>query len=83
MRVSWRFACCRHRENAQDVLQPLVSDRSPVVRAAAVYALGRYLGHTERTERSMTVENGVAMALLIATADCAPMVRREVRSADA
>ena len=47
-------------------LQPLISDRAAPVRAAAVYALGRFFGHPERTERVVHVESSMAMALVAA-----------------
>ncbi|KAL7272939.1 Target of rapamycin complex 1 subunit kog1 [Rhizina undulata] len=66
------------RENAHLRLCELVTDNVPEVRAAVLYALNCFLGIPEMSEEVSRVEQTVAGAVLMMTADGSSMVRKEL-----
>ncbi|KAK9759665.1 Target of rapamycin complex 1 subunit kog1 [Basidiobolus ranarum] len=66
------------RENAHEKLCALLSDPVPEVRSAAIYALGLFIGDLDKTEQVVNIEHNIAIAMLVATNDGSPMVRREL-----
>lgn len=66
------------RDNAQQKVSALLTDPVPEVRAAAVYALGSYIGNANRTDQVINVELNVAATLLLAVSDGSPLVRKEL-----
>eukprot|EP01135_Chromosphaera_perkinsii_P005237 Nk52_evm6s327 gene=Nk52_evmTU6s327 len=73
-RAKW----CAVRDNAQEKICNFLTDPVPEVRAAAVYALGTFIGNTERGEHTVSIENNIGITLLVTTADSSPMVRKEL-----
>ena len=69
----------RNSEGAHDRLKPLLYDPCVLVRAAAVNALGRFLGGLERTEAVTAIENKIGISMVNVTDDASPLVRTEVR----
>ena len=68
---------CGVRDSAHEKLYILLSDPVPEVRAAAVYALGTFIGCvTERNDQSDSIDQGVAMTLINSTYDASPLVRQ-------
>ncbi|CAG8530543.1 8144_t:CDS:2 [Ambispora leptoticha] len=59
-------------------LFPLITDPVPEVRAAALYALGSFIGDLERTEQIMNIEHNIAINALTANNDGSPIVRKEL-----
>ncbi|XP_028395165.1 regulatory-associated protein of mTOR-like isoform X2 [Dendronephthya gigantea] len=74
-RAKW----CGVRDSAHEKLQLLSNDPLPEVRAAAVFALGQFVGNTaERTDLANQVDFGVCMVLTNFAYDGSPIVREEV-----
>ncbi|CAB3987511.1 regulatory-associated of mTOR-like [Paramuricea clavata] len=74
-RAKW----CGVRDSAHEKLQTLSNDPLPEVRAAAVFALGQFVGNTaERTDLANQVDFGVCMMLTNLAYDGSPIVRGEV-----
>ena len=48
------------------------------MRAAAVYALGTYIGGAEESERRTNIDLNLGLTLPVVTADASPMVRRSL-----
>ncbi|CAG8510914.1 4130_t:CDS:2 [Acaulospora colombiana] len=63
---------------AHQKLFGLLSDPVPEVRAAALYALGTFIGDLERTEQIVNIEHNIAINALDANNDASPIVRREL-----
>jgi len=72
---------CAVREGAHERLCGLLSDHVPEVRAAAVYALGTFLGGAEDSEQRTNIEINLGLTLPVVTADGSPLVRRELIAA--
>ncbi|KAH8148186.1 uncharacterized protein LAJ45_07638 [Morchella importuna] len=66
------------REGAHLRLCELATDNVPEVRAAVLYALTSFLGIPEMSEEVAKIEQTVAGALLVMTADGSNMVRKEL-----
>eukprot|EP00002_Diphylleia_rotans_P033413 TRINITY_DN7103_c0_g1_i3.p1 TRINITY_DN7103_c0_g1~~TRINITY_DN7103_c0_g1_i3.p1 ORF type:complete len:1237 (-),score=213.22 TRINITY_DN7103_c0_g1_i3:198-3908(-) len=67
------------KQNVPDKLLQLLSDTCPEVRAAAVYALGRFVGRVNPNhEHRENVEHSIGIALLFAASDMSSLVRREL-----
>lgn len=56
----------------------LLLDPVPEVRAAALYALGTFIGDLNRTEQIVNIEQNIAISALDAINDASPIVRREL-----
>ncbi|RUP46954.1 hypothetical protein BC936DRAFT_146332 [Jimgerdemannia flammicorona] len=65
-------------ENAHEKLCTLLNDALPEVRAAALYALGTFIGDLDRTEQVITIEHNIGISALVATSDGSPIVRKEL-----
>jgi regulator-associated protein of mTOR len=66
------------RDNIHERLYDILTDIVPEVRAAAMYALGTFIGGIEKTEQVINIEHNLAISILVATADASPLVRREL-----
>jgi len=66
------------RDNIHERLFGILTDIVPEVRAAAMYALGTFIGGIEKTEQIISIEHNLAISVLVATADASPLVRREL-----
>ncbi|OUM63449.1 hypothetical protein PIROE2DRAFT_43380 [Piromyces sp. E2] len=66
------------RDNIHERLFGILTDIVPEVRAAAMYALGTFIGGIEKTEQVISIEHNLAISVLVATADASPLVRREL-----
>ncbi|EFA82813.1 WD40 repeat-containing protein [Heterostelium album PN500] len=66
------------KENAHEKLCLLLTDICPEVRSAAVYALGELIGGAEGSEQRTNIELNLGLTLPVITADCSPMVRKEL-----
>ncbi|GAO50281.1 hypothetical protein G7K_4411-t1 [Saitoella complicata NRRL Y-17804] len=66
------------RDGAHERLCELLTDPVPEVRAAALVALGNFLGLPDKSEQAVAVENYIAIAALGLTADGSGMVRKEL-----
>eukprot|EP01133_Synstelium_polycarpum_P018713 gene18713-22384_t len=66
------------KESAHERLCLLLTDISPEVRAAAVYALGELIGGAEGSDQRTNIELNLGLTLPVVTADCSPMVRKEL-----
>lgn len=66
------------RECAHERLCLLLTDPVPEVRAAAVYAIGTFIGGSEGSEQRTNIDLNLGLTLPIITADGCPMVRREL-----
>jgi regulator-associated protein of mTOR len=66
------------RDNIHERLYGVLTDIVPEVRAAAMYALGTFIGGIEKTEQVISIEHNLAISVLVATADASPLVRREL-----
>ncbi|KAI7884176.1 hypothetical protein K492DRAFT_40086 [Lichtheimia hyalospora FSU 10163] len=64
-------------ENAHEKLCAMLSDSAPEVRAAAMYALGTFLGDSNKSEQVVNIEHNIAISALTAMSDGSPVVRRE------
>ncbi|XP_031551677.1 regulatory-associated protein of mTOR-like [Actinia tenebrosa] len=70
---------CGVRDSAPEKLYCLLSDPLPEVRAAAVYALGTFIGNTgDRSDHANQIDFGVAMTLTQLAQDGSPLVRKEL-----
>ncbi|XP_070581195.1 regulatory-associated protein of mTOR-like isoform X2 [Ptychodera flava] len=70
---------CGVRDSAHEKLYVLLSDHLPEVRAAAVLALGTFIGNcTERTDHANNIDHNVGLTLLNVTLDGSPIVRKEL-----
>ncbi|RUS18731.1 hypothetical protein BC937DRAFT_88408 [Endogone sp. FLAS-F59071] len=65
-------------ENAHEKLCALLNDAVPEVRAAALYALGTFIGDLGRTEQVINIEHSIGISTLVATSDGSPIVRKEL-----
>jgi regulator-associated protein of mTOR len=66
------------KEGMHDKLCDMLTDYVPEVRAAAVFALGAFLGDMDRNEQIVNIELNVAISTLVATSDASSLVRREL-----
>ncbi|KAF2073039.1 hypothetical protein CYY_005655 [Polysphondylium violaceum] len=66
------------KESAHEKVCLLLTDTTPEVRAAAVYALGELIGGAEGSEQRTNIELNLGLTLAVITADCSPMVRKEL-----
>lgn len=66
------------RDNIHERLFGILTDIVPEVRAAAMFALGTFVGDIERNEQIVNIEHNLAISALVATADASPLVRREL-----
>lgn len=66
------------RERAHEHLIELFADPSPLVRAAAVYALGRFVGDMEKKDSVTNFESNIGISLVQMASDASPLVRREL-----
>ncbi|ELR12837.1 regulatory-associated protein of mTOR, putative [Acanthamoeba castellanii str. Neff] len=66
------------RDGAHKRLCSLLTDPAPEARAAAVYALGTFMGGASGSEQRKNVELNLAVTLPVVTADGSPMVRKEL-----
>lgn len=67
------------RNNAHEELFKLLDDVEPEVRAAAVFALGTFVGNViERTDHANHVDHSVGHRLISLTHDGSPLVRLEL-----
>lgn len=74
-RAKW----CGVRDSAHEKLYSLSTDPLPEVRAAAVFALGQFIGNTsERTDLANQVNFSVGMMVTNLSYDGSPIVRQEV-----
>ncbi|XP_046854750.1 regulatory-associated protein of mTOR-like isoform X4 [Xenia sp. Carnegie-2017] len=74
-RAKW----CGVRDSAHEKLLTLANDPLPEVRAAAVFALGQFVGNTaESTDLGNQVDFSVGMNLISLAYDGSPIVREEV-----
>jgi len=64
--------------NAHERLCLLLTDPVPEVRAAAVHALGTFLGGPDRNDERMSIEFNIGLTLTVVTADASPLVRQEL-----
>ncbi|KAI9313911.1 raptor N-terminal caspase like domain-containing protein [Dichotomocladium elegans] len=64
-------------ENAHEKLCAMLGDEVPDVRAAAMYALGTFLGDANKTEQVINIEHNITISALVAMSDGSPIVRRE------
>ncbi|KAI9272712.1 raptor N-terminal caspase like domain-containing protein [Phascolomyces articulosus] len=64
-------------ENGHEKLCALLTDSVPEVRASAMYALGTFLGDSNKTEQIVNIEHNIAISALVAMSDASPIVRRE------
>ncbi|CAO3626909.1 unnamed protein product [Cunninghamella echinulata] len=64
-------------ENGHEKLCGMLTDSVPEVRASAMYALGTFLGDTNKTEQIINIEHNIAIASLVAMSDGSPVVRKE------
>lgn len=70
---------CAVRDSAPEKLYCLLTDPLPEVRAAAVFALGRFTANTgERSDQANQIDFGVAMKLTQLSQDGSPLVRKEL-----
>ncbi|KAK9500893.1 hypothetical protein O3M35_002064 [Rhynocoris fuscipes] len=71
---------CGVRDSAHEKLYVLLTDPSPEVRAASVFALGTFISSvTERCEHANNIDHNVAMTLLSTVSkDMSPLVRKEL-----
>lgn len=70
---------CAVRDSAPDKLYCLLSDPLPEVRAAAVFALGRFVANSgDRSDQANQIDFGVAMTLTQQSLDGSPLVRKEL-----
>ncbi|XP_078609645.1 regulatory-associated protein of mTOR-like isoform X2 [Branchiostoma floridae x Branchiostoma japonicum] len=70
---------CGVRDSAHEKLYILLNDPVPEVRAAAVFALGCFIGNcSERTDHANTIDQGVGMKLTELAQDGAVIVRKEL-----
>lgn len=72
------------RDLAHEKLYPLLQDKVPDVRAAAVYALGTFISaqHTDRTEHANAIDISIAMTMFTVVGnDMSPIVRMEFLAA--
>ncbi|KAG9295921.1 hypothetical protein G9A89_006660 [Geosiphon pyriformis] len=63
---------------AHQKLFGLLTDPVPEVRAAALYALGTFIGDLERTEQIVNIEHNIAINALTTNTDGSPIVRKEL-----
>ncbi|XP_071815163.1 regulatory-associated protein of mTOR-like isoform X2 [Apostichopus japonicus] len=67
------------RSGAHENLYRLLTDPVPEVRAAAVYALGTFIGNSgERTDHGTNIDHNVGMTLITVAQDGSPIVRKEL-----
>ncbi|CAO3586558.1 unnamed protein product [Absidia cylindrospora] len=64
-------------ENGHEKLCAMLDDSVPEVRASVMYALGTFLGDTNKTEHILNIEHNIAIASLVAMSDGSPIVRKE------
>lgn len=70
---------CGVRDSAHEKLYCLITDPLPEVRAAAVFALGKFIANTgDRSDQANNIDFGVAMTLTSLTQDGSPLVRKEL-----
>lgn len=72
------------RDLAHEKLYPLLQDKVPEVRAAAVYALGTFISsqHKDRTEHANIIDRSIAFNLFSTVGnDMSPVVRKELLAA--
>ncbi|CAH3037121.1 unnamed protein product [Porites lobata] len=70
---------CAVRDSAPEKLYCLLTDPLPEVRAAAVFALGRFIANTgDRSDQANQIDFGVAMRLTQLSQDGSPLVRKEL-----
>ncbi|XP_015778065.1 PREDICTED: regulatory-associated protein of mTOR-like [Acropora digitifera] len=70
---------CAVRDSAPDKLYCLLADPLPEVRAAAVFALGRFIANTgDRSDQANQIDFGVAVTLTQMSLDGSPLVRKEL-----
>lgn len=72
------------RDLAHEKLYPLLQDKIPEVRAAAVYALGTFVSsqHKDRTEHANAIDISIAMTMFTMVGnDMSPVVRMELLAA--
>ncbi|CAG8490380.1 572_t:CDS:2 [Paraglomus occultum] len=63
---------------AHQKLFELLTDPVPEVRAAALYALGTFIGNLDHTEQILNIHQNIAITTLTANNDGSPMVRKEL-----
>eukprot|EP01100_Stratorugosa_tubuloviscum_P007836 TRINITY_DN3221_c3_g1_i1.p1 TRINITY_DN3221_c3_g1~~TRINITY_DN3221_c3_g1_i1.p1 ORF type:complete len:1304 (-),score=597.25 TRINITY_DN3221_c3_g1_i1:1059-4970(-) len=66
------------KESAQEKICALLSDSSPEVRTAVIFAIGTFLGSTELNEQRTKIELNLALTLPAALSDASWMVRKEL-----
>jgi len=66
------------RDGVHERLCQFLTDRSPEVRTASVFALGCLFGAAGEDEEGRQIERNIALTLFIVTADSSPMARREL-----
>ncbi|KAK3091702.1 hypothetical protein FSP39_022003 [Pinctada imbricata] len=71
---------CGVRDSAHEKLYTLLTDPSPEVRAAAVFALGTFINNsvTERNDHANNIDLAVGMTLSSVVHDGSPLVRKEL-----
>nr|XP_006824701.1 PREDICTED: regulatory-associated protein of mTOR [Saccoglossus kowalevskii] len=70
---------CGVRDSAHEKLYSLLNDPLPEVRAAAVLALGTFIGNcAERTDHANNIDHNVGLTLLSVQHDGSPIVRKEL-----
>ncbi|KAJ3336924.1 hypothetical protein HDU93_001887 [Gonapodya sp. JEL0774] len=66
------------KDSVHEKLCAMLGDVVPEVRAAAMFAIGTFMGDVDRTEHVVNIEHNVSISVLAATADAGPLVRREL-----
>ena len=71
------------RDSAYEKLFPLLQDPSPEIRAAAVFALGTFVGNdADRSDHANAIDSAIGMQLTnLCCEDASPLVRRELVAA--
>ncbi|OWF51799.1 regulatory-associated protein of mTOR-like isoform X1 [Mizuhopecten yessoensis] len=71
---------CGVRDSAHEKLAKMLTDSTPEVRAATVYALGAFINNNsaERSDHANNIDLGVAMTLASVGQDGNPLVRKEL-----
>ncbi|KAI9029360.1 raptor N-terminal caspase like domain-containing protein [Hyaloraphidium curvatum] len=65
------------KESVHEKLSAMLQDIVPEVRAGAMLALGTFFGDLDKSDQVLSIEQNVALAMLVATTDASPLVRRE------
>ncbi|KXS18669.1 hypothetical protein M427DRAFT_197186 [Gonapodya prolifera JEL478] len=66
------------KDSVHEKLCAMLGDVVPEVRAAAMFAIGAFMGDADRSENVVNIEHNVSISVLAATADASPLVRREL-----